>query len=130
MLSIWTKFLIVGVAGGIGAVCRFGIEELVNAKGIWMGMNTWVVNTIGCLLIGIFAGWLVSCNWGDEAKTAFSLLTMTGFCGGFSTFAHFTLDCVKYFEAGHVGTWIVFALATIFIGLFCCALGYWIGQKI
>lgn len=129
-MSIWIKILLVGFSGGFGAICRFLVEQLIRTTGIWMGLARWVINTLGCFLIGIFAGWLLACSWNSEAKMAFSLLTMTGFCGGFSTFSSFTLDCVKYFEAGHLDGWIVFGMATVFIGLFSCALGYWIGQRL
>lgn len=127
-MSIWMKILLVGISGGIGAICRFLINIKVGTAGPWMGLNTLIINTIGCLLIGIFAGWLIVSPWSSQAKTTFALLTMTGFCGGFSTFSAFTLDCVKYFEAGMLGVWIVLGTLTVFVGLFSCALGYWIGQ--
>lgn len=129
-MSVGIKILIVGVFGGIGAVCRLLIENAVRTTGLWMGLSTWIINTIGCFLIGIFAGWLVTAPWNAEVRTAFALATMTGFCGGFSTFSSFTLDCVKYFEAGHFGTWLIFGAMTVFCGLFFCALGYWLGSRI
>ena len=129
-MSLWLKILLVFFSGGIGATCRLLVETAIRTTGIWMGLATWVINTIGCFLIGVFAGWLVISQWNTFDKTAFAMITMTGFCGGFSTFSSFTLDCVKYFEAGQLGTWVVFAILTIFIGLFSCAFGYWLGQKI
>lgn len=120
----------VGVFGGIGAICRLLIENSVRTTGLWMGLSTLIINTVGCLLIGVFAGWLVVSPWGAQAKTTFALMAMTGFCGGFSTFSSFTLDCVRYFEAGHFGTWLIFGALTVFLGLFCCALGYWLGTKL
>lgn len=128
-MSLWLKILIVFISGGIGAVCRLLIENAIRTTGMWMGFSTLLINTIGCFLIGIFAGWLVISQWGDFSKTAFALMTMTGFCGGFSTFSEFTLDCVKYFEAGELGTWVIFGLLTIFMGLFFCAFGFWLGQR-
>ena len=129
-LSIWTRIGLVGVAGGIGAICRYLIMLAVRTTGELQGFGTLVVNSIGCFIIGVLAGWLVVSPWSTETKTAFTLLTMTGFCGGFSTFSAFTLDCVKYYEAGQIFIWIVFGTLTVFVGLFGCALGYWIGQKL
>lgn len=128
-LSIWTRIALVGVAGGLGAITRYLILIAVRTTGELQGFGTLVVNSIACFLIGIFAGWLVVSPWNSEYKSAFALLTMTGFCGGFSTLSAFTLDCVKYYEAGQIFIWIVFATLTIFVSLFGCALGYWIGQK-
>lgn len=129
-MSILYKILLVFVAGGVGAVCRFLIEHAIHPTGIWIGAATLVINTLGCLLIGILSGWVVVSPWDYHDKTAFSLLTMTGFCGGFSTFAEFTLDCVKYFESDHTLAYAVFAALTVFLGLFFCAFGYWLGQKL
>ena len=120
---------LVGGAGALGAICRYLILLAVRTTGPLQGFGTLVVNVIACFLIGIFAGWLVVSPWSNEYKTAFALLTMTGFCGGFSTLSAFTLDCVKYYEAGQIFIWIVFATLTIFVSLFACAVGYWIGQK-
>ena len=120
---------LVGAAGGVGAIVRYLILISVRTTGELQGFGTLVVNVIACFLIGIFAGWLVVSPWSTEQKSTFALLTMTGFCGGFSTLSAFTLDCVKYYEAGQIFIWVVFATLTIFVSLFGCALGYWIGQK-
>lgn len=129
-MNIWFKILVVFGSGGIGAVCRYFIENAM--KNSMMGLSTWVVNSIGCFLIGIFGGWLVNshCDWGDTQRTFFALATMTGFCGGFSTFSAFTMDCVKYFEKGQVEIWVIFGTMTVFVGLFGCAIGYWLGKQL
>ena len=79
----------------------------------------------GEYLLGL--GWA---DWSETNRTIFTLCTMTGFCGGFSTFSAFTLDCVKYFERGQIEIWVVFGTMTVFVGLFGCALGYWLGRHI
>lgn len=128
-MSIWLRILLIFGSGGLGAVVRYLILLATRTTGPLQGFGTLVVNSIACFLIGIFAGWLVVSPWSSEHKTTFALLTMTGFCGGFSTLSAFTLDCVKYYEAGQIFIWIIFGTLTIFISLFGCALGYWIGQK-
>lgn len=131
-MHLWLKLILVGVASAIGALCRYGIEQALRtvAMGIWIGLSNWIINCAACFLMGIFAGWLVVSPWGGEYKTAFTLLAMTGFCGGFSTFSEFTLDCIEYFMSGHAMAWLVYMGATIFVGLICCALGYWLGQRL
>lgn len=129
-MSIWIKILLVFFSGGLGAVCRFFVEQALKLSGLWMGFSTWVVNSTGCLLIGLFAGMITASSWSTDTRTALTLITMTGFCGGYSTFSSFTLDCVHYFEEGHLDVWIIFGLATVFVGLFACAFGYWLGQRL
>lgn len=128
-MSIIYKILLVFGSGGLGAVCRYLLSLVIPHRGYWIGLATFVINSIGCFLIGLFAGILVAQGWPSREKTAFTLLTMTGFCGGFSTFSEFTMDSVRYLESGYIGTWVIFVAATIFVGLFGCALGYWLGQR-
>ncbi len=129
-MSMALKLLLAALGGGVGAALRVLINSFFPSSGVWMGLGTWLINTIGCLLIGVFAGWLTTCAWSEESKVAFQMLTMAGFCGGFSTFSHYTLDCVKYIEGGHPIAMIVYAILTVVVGLLFCALGYWFGQKL
>lgn len=129
-MSFWLKILLVGLSGGFGSICRYLVHIMIWRPGTMMGLYTLVVNILGCFIIGLCAGWLLVSPWSSQHKTLFSLLLMTGFCGGFSTFSAFTLDCVKYFENGHFATWIVFGSLTVFVGLLVCAVGYWLGAKI
>lgn len=129
-INIWIRVLLVAGAGGLGAVCRYFTEGWL--KHFPMGFGTWVINSLGCFLIGVFAGWLANaeCGWNQDTRTTFSLLTMTGFCGGFSTFSTYTLESVKYYESGHFLTWVVFGAMTLFVGLFGCGIGYYIGKHL
>ena len=129
LLPLWLRVLLVGGSGALGAIVRYFILLATRTTGQLQGFGTLVVNVIACFLIGVFAGWMVVAPWSTPQKAAFSLITMTGFCGGFSTLSAFTLDCVKYYEAGQIFVWIVFGTLTIFVSLFMCAIGYWIGQK-
>lgn len=129
-MSIWIKFLLVVGSGGLGSLCRYLVVLALNAHGSWMGLPAWVVNVVGCFITGLCAGWLLISPGSAEHRELLSLVVITGFCGGFSTFSAFTLDCVKYFESGHIGIWVIFGTATIFCGLLSCAVGYWLGTKL
>lgn len=133
-MPIWSKILIVWIFGGLGATTRFGIEQFMKLHG-WssgnlMGLPTLVINVPACFIIGLCAGYLFNTSWSSETKNIFTLASMTGFCGGFSTFSSYTLDSLHYFEQGKLNVWVVFGVLTVFLSLFVCALGYWLGKKI
>ena len=130
-LSVWSKIALVGVSGGLGAICRYFVMLPFHSYSTpHPGLGTLIVNTAACFLIGIFAGWLAVSPWNNVNKEIFLLVTMVGFCGGFSTFSAFTLDCVKYVESGQFWIWLIFGSLTVFLGLFLCMLGYWLGHKL
>lgn len=133
-MSTLVKYLIVWLFGGIGAIARYGVFQWFAAKGWsagnWMGLPTLAINVPACFLIGLFAGYLNTTTWGADTKTAFSLAAMTGFCGGFSTFSTYTLDSLRYFEEGRLNVWVIFGVITVFLSLFLCAFGYWLGKKL
>lgn len=131
MLSIWQKIAIVGVSGGIGAICRLLVDVYLApyCKGVWNTLPTLLINVAGCFLIGLFAGLAVRNHLENETRTFFTLATMTGFCGGFSTFAHFTLDMLKYVQASQIMVSIAYTAATFFCGLACCFFAYWLATN-
>lgn len=121
--------------GGLGAVTRYGVLLFMDARGLatgnWLGLPTLVFNVTACFIIGFLAGLIYThAEWSDTLKGALSLSAMTGFCGGFSSFSSYTLDSLHYFEDGKLNVWVVFGVLTVFLSLFVCALGYWIGKKL
>ncbi|WP_122819717.1 fluoride efflux transporter FluC [Varibaculum vaginae] len=92
--------LALGACGGVGALCRWGIDvswlKLVKrhpAGGIAL------VNVLACLLGGVLVSALVSGNL--EANCRVYTLLATGFLGGFSTFSTFVLDIFSIAERGN-----------------------------
>ena len=85
-------FAAVCLVGGLGAVCRFGLDSLVSrrAPGGW---GTFAANAVGCLLLGV----AVACP--GMPPQAARILT-TGFFGGFTTFSTAMADAVRHLERG------------------------------
>lgn len=84
--------LIVALGGGLGAVCRYGMNFL--PIGGAFPVKTLLTNLCGALLIGLIVG--LSGQLPDSAV----LFWKTGVCGGFTTFSTFSLETVSLLEEG------------------------------
>jgi fluoride exporter len=86
-LRVRRQYLLVGIAGGIGTLCRYGVDWLHFPRPLFA---TLFINLSGSFLIG----WLQALS---EPESRFylgpnaRLVLMTGFCGGYTTFSTFSL---------------------------------------
>lgn len=107
--------LIAGAGGFVGTCGRFLIGKW--SDGMWHGafpMGTFLVNVIGCFIIGLLFGILEKSN---VMTTGENVLLITGFCGGFTTFSSFADDIWKLGNAGDWMTSLVYFLATVILGV-------------
>ena len=116
--------MIVGLGGFIGTVARFLISRYfqVNITSVFP-WSTFIVNIVGCLLIGLIYG--IS-EKGDVLSPEIRLFLTVGICGGFTTFSTFSNDA---FLLGRDQDWFRFALYTslsLFIGLLAVYIGRFI----
>jgi CrcB protein len=98
-MTIQNLFLL-ACAGGLGAVCRWGLAGLVHRlAGERFPIGTLAVNLVGCLLFGLVWGWL-------EGRVGFSPQTravvLTGFLGAFTTFSTFAFETATLLQGGQV----------------------------
>ncbi|MGV9188762.1 fluoride efflux transporter FluC [Arcanobacterium canis] len=94
------------LAAGLGAACRFLLDDALTSADSRMPRGTWVVNTLGSFLLGICAG---AANTGALSSYWLAILG-TGFCGGFTTFSTASLDSVKLAHRGE--RWIALLNST------------------
>ncbi len=114
------SMLIAGIGGFVGTCGRYLTG--IAAKRMFHGTfpaGTFIVNIVGCFLIGIFFG-----LWGrNEIDSATKALLITGFCGGFTTFSSFSHDQLKLLRAGKYHTWGIYLVATVISGLVAVSAG-------
>jgi len=80
--------LIIFAGSGLGGLLRYLIQKLfVDAGYVNFPTGTFVVNILGCFLIGLFNA-LAEKN--NLISTELRLALTTGFCGGFTTFSTFS----------------------------------------
>lgn len=111
-----THILLVGLGGFIGSVARYKIGvwtlDLAAEKGFPIG--TFIVNLLGCLIIGLLAG---VAEKHDLFSQEVKLLLFTGLIGGFTTFSAFGLETVSLLSRGEVLVAIIYVSASVLLGV-------------
>lgn len=114
------NYLIIFVGGGIGAVSRYALQGVVyQFTGTAFPYGTFIVNALGCFLIGLFAGttekFIIEPQW--------RIFLTIGLFGGFTTFSSFGYETFALFRSGET----LFALANIFGSVVVGLLAVWLG---
>ena len=116
------------IGGGVGSVHRYlaqiSINERMSGIGFPFSWGTFIVNIAGSLLIGLF--YSISERW--NLSMEMRLLLTTGLCGGFTTFSTFSNDGLSLLRGEFYGTFLLYALLSIGLGLVAVLAGGAIGK--
>ena len=113
--------ILVGVGSGIGGVFRYLVSLLTCQVHNGFPWGTFIVNIAGCLLIGIL--WGVTSRF-TNISSSFSLLLMTGFCGGFTTFSTFSKESMTLLQTSNYFLFALYVIGSVLLGIIAVALGY------
>ncbi|MDR7302072.1 fluoride efflux transporter CrcB [Haloactinomyces albus] len=112
--------LLVAVGGAVGACLRYLVDRHVQGRhGSSFPWGTLLVNAVGSLILGVFAGMALS---GPSIPVLHSLFGV-GLCGALTTYSTFGYDTVRLFLDGARLRAAANVAATICAGLTCGALG-------
>jgi CrcB protein len=104
----------VALGGALGALARYGVYVWVHG---WAGSRfpwgTFVVNAVGCLLIGFTVRVLDGVVWGAEGR---AFLTV-GLLGGFTTFSTFGYETLAMIESGDGVRAALYVLGSVGVGV-------------
>ena len=119
------QILVVGLGGLVGAIARYVLTGLVQRR-IFPGLfpaGTLVVNSLGCLLIGILMALATQKRWlSPDAQ----LLLVTGVLGSLTTFSTFGYETVELLRQSQWRLAVLNVAANIVIGF----AAVWIGHSL
>jgi len=114
------SWIYVFLGGGLGSLFRYGIGLYFSSTNTDFPIGTFVSNFLACLILGGLIGMQLKNN----LQTNYSLLFITGFCGGFSTFSTFSSESLKLFQNQqfalgmfYIGGSVVFGLLAVYLGM-------------
>lgn len=117
--SMWYLYVFVG--GGIGALGRFGVQQLIGkADGTHFPMSTFLVNLLGCFLIGCIASIGLKFKWNEMMM----LFLTTGILGGFTTFSSLVFEFTSLIKNQQIGTAFLYLGMSNILGIMACYIGF------
>ena len=119
------KLLYVGMGGFIGATLRYATSGIIGrfTSQAQFPFGTFVVNLMGCFLIGFLAGLADSRDLFNASARAF---VFTGVLGAFTTFSTFSYETLGMFQNGQTSPAVMNIGFQILLGL----VGVWGGIQL
>lgn len=120
------NYLCVFLGCGLGGICRYSLSAyLLKSASAHFPWATLTANLAGCLLIGLLLGYLH-----NRPSQVMAALTVTGFCGGFTTFSTFANETLLLLQQENFKLAIAYVLLSLVAGLGCVALGYALSKSL
>ena len=118
------NLLLVGFGGGVGSIARYLFQRWAYALyPHHFPWGTFVVNMMGCFLIGLF--WGISFK-SFESNENWKLFLMVGLFGGFTTFSAFALEGIGLIREHRLALFFSYVAASVVL----CLLAVYMGMRI
>jgi CrcB protein len=109
------NLLLIFVGGGIGSVLRYALSRFINhLSASAFPYGTFLVNIIGCFLIGFF---MFYTDKPDNSEMQMRLFLTTGLCGGFTTFSTFSLENTQLISDHRIFIFLAYTVGSIALGI-------------
>lgn len=120
--------LLIGTGSFLGGISRYLATKYFQENMLSVfPYGTFVVNILGCFLIGLFFGIseksnIISVEW--------RMFLTVGFCGGFTTFSTFANENIALLKDGNFLHFALYAGLSVFLGILATYLGNFITKLI
>ena len=108
------NILAVGAGGFLGSTLRYLISLIPLDEPINFPIKTFIINIVGCIVIGIIAA---TATKNIEMNPQMLLFLKVGLCGGFTTFSTFALETSDLMKAGNMGIAFLYAVLSVLAGI-------------
>jgi CrcB protein len=113
--------LIIGTGSFLGGVSRFLTSRYIQNNFISaFPYGTFVVNILGCFLIGLIYG---LSEKGNIISAEWRMFLTVGFCGGFTTFSTFANENISLLRDGDFFYFALYTGLSVFLGLMAVYFG-------
>jgi CrcB protein len=114
--------LAIALGGGIGAIARYGVSQLLPTTPGRFPWGTFLTNVLGCLLIGVLMV-LITEVW--SAHRLLRPFLGVGVLGGFTTFSTYALETRNLLQPGSVTLAFAYLAGTLVAALLAVIAGIW-----
>lgn len=112
---------LIGTGGLIGSIARYlTASYFTKVFPSAFPYGTFVVNIVGCLIIGVIFGLSERFSW---LTPEWRFFLATGICGGFTTFSSFAYENIKLIQEGNFLVFAGYSIASFALGLLAVFIG-------
>lgn len=119
--------LVVALGGGIGALARYGIGLLLPTTPGHFPLGTFLINVLGCALIGVLMVLVTEVYPGNPLLRPFF---GTGILGGFTTFSTYSNEFRALLRPGTVPLAVAYLAGTLIGALLAVSLATWLTRRL
>ncbi|KQZ08297.1 fluoride efflux transporter CrcB [Agromyces fucosus] len=118
-------FLLVVVAGGLGAGVRFVVDGVIRSRvRTAFPWATTIINVSGSFALGLVVGATLANLLAPE----FAIVLGTGFLGGYTTFSTASYETVQLIRQRRVAASLVSGVLMLVSSVAAAGLGLWLGS--